>query len=88
MVYYTLGNLSPRLRSKLPSIQLLAMVKTKLVKKYTMPAILSPIVDDIKKLVRKLMILMVEVACSTSDFCPTLYMYILSTIPNRRMMSN
>ena len=51
LFYYTLGNLTPKLRSQLASIQLLAIVKTKMIKKYTMTAILKPIVDDIMKLV-------------------------------------
>lgn len=51
MFYYTIGNLSPKLRSRLSSIQLLAVVRAKLVTKYKMPVILQPIVEDLKKLV-------------------------------------
>ena len=39
--YFNLGNLSPKLRSKLPGIQLLAVVRHKLLNKYGMDAILS-----------------------------------------------
>lgn len=46
--YFTLGNCSPQFRSKLKSIQLLALVKTSLIKKYGMDAILKPIVKDLK----------------------------------------
>lgn len=49
--FYTLGNMSPKLRSRLSSIQLLGVVKTTLIKKYTMPVILQPIIKDVKKLV-------------------------------------
>lgn len=44
-----LGNVHPKKRSKLSSIQLLAIVKTTCLKMY---GILAPFVDDIKKLVR------------------------------------
>lgn len=49
--YFTLGNLHPNARSKLSSINLLAIVKEKLVKKYGMDTILKPVVTDIKELV-------------------------------------
>jgi len=49
--YFTLGNLRPNSRSKLSSINLLAIVKEKIVKKYGMDTILKPVVTDIKKLV-------------------------------------
>ncbi|XP_028418281.1 uncharacterized protein LOC114543534 [Dendronephthya gigantea] len=50
MFYYTLGNLSPKIRSKRCAIRLLAIVKSNLVKKYGYNAILKPIISDIKKL--------------------------------------
>jgi len=49
--YFTLGNTPPKYQSKLKSIQLLAIVKTKLLSLYGMDAILEPIVRDLKKLV-------------------------------------
>ena len=50
MIYYTLGNLDPKVRSKRCAIRLLAIVKSNLVKKYGYNAILKPIISDIKKL--------------------------------------
>ena len=41
--YFTLGNIPPKHRSKLNSIQLLAIVKTKLLSLDGMDAILQPI---------------------------------------------
>ncbi len=49
--YFTLGNLAPRYRSKLSSIQLLGIVKRRVIEVYGMNAILKPFVDDLKKLV-------------------------------------
>ena len=49
--YFLLGNLSPKYRSALRAINLVAVVKKKLIKDYSMNAVLTPIVDDIKKLV-------------------------------------
>ena len=49
--YFLLGNLHPKYRSRLKSIQLLALCKTSYIKKYSLHAVLSPIVNDIKKLV-------------------------------------
>ena len=54
--YFSLGNLKPKLRSKLSGIQLLAIAKHKLVGEYGMDAILHPIVEDIKKLVSLLLL--------------------------------
>lgn len=51
LFYYTLGNLSPRYRSKLSNIQLLAVAKTEHIKKYSMNSVIEPILKDIKKLV-------------------------------------
>jgi len=52
MFYFTLGNLSPKYRSYLPNIQLLAIVKTTVISTYGINKILKPFVDDVKKLVR------------------------------------
>lgn len=49
--YFTLGNCSPKLRSDLRSIQLVALVKNSLIKKYGMNTVLKPIVKDLKALV-------------------------------------
>lgn len=49
--YFTIGNCSPRLRSKLRSIQLLALVKSSHIKMYGINAVLKPIVEDLQKLV-------------------------------------
>ena len=51
LFYFVLGNLPPALRSKLGHIQLVAIAKSHVVKKYGANAILKPIVEDIKKLV-------------------------------------
>ena len=49
--YFLLGNLHPKYRSKLKSIQLVALCKNRYIKKYSLNAILTPIVSDLKKLV-------------------------------------
>ena len=49
--YFTLGNLSPKFRSRLSSIQLVALVKSSFITEYGMDAIIRPFVDDMKKLV-------------------------------------
>ena len=51
MFYFNLGNIHPKHRSKLSSIQLLCIVKSNHVTQYGMDAILKPIVADIKELV-------------------------------------
>ena len=51
MFYFTLGNIRTLYRSKLKSINLLAVVKSKLVSEYSMNYVLQPIISDIKKLV-------------------------------------
>ena len=51
MFYFTLGNVNPKFRSKLKSIQLAALVRRVHLVKYGMNAVLRPIVDDLKKLV-------------------------------------
>ena len=49
--YFTVANVSPKYRSLLRAINLVALVKKKWIKQYSMNAILKPIVKDIKKLV-------------------------------------
>lgn len=51
MFYFVLGNISPKFRSKLSTIQLVAIIETTILKQYGMDAVLQPIVQDIKKLV-------------------------------------
>ena len=51
MFYFMLGNINPCMCSKLKGIQLVALCKQKMIKKYGMNKILKPIVDDIKTLV-------------------------------------
>ena len=48
--YFTLGNIHPKYRSTLNSIQLLALVKVELLETYGMNSILEPMVKDIQKL--------------------------------------
>lgn len=50
LLYYTLGNIEPKLRSKLQSIQLLCIVKDVYVQQYGIDAILAPFVEEIKLL--------------------------------------
>ena len=50
--YFLLGNLHPKYRSKLKSIQLVALCKHRYIKKYSLNAILTPLIEDLKKLVR------------------------------------
>ena len=49
--YYTIGNISPKYRSRLSSIQLLALAKSNLITTYGIDIILKPFIDDVKKLV-------------------------------------
>ena len=49
--YFTLGNLSPKYRSKLTSIYLLALVKSTFISTYGMDVVLKPFINDMKKLV-------------------------------------
>ena len=53
--YFTLGNVRPKYRSKLSTIQLVAIVKHKYLSAYGMDAVLRPFVDDMKKLILLLM---------------------------------
>ena len=49
--YFMLGNLSPRYRSRLFVIQLVALVKATFISMYGIDAVLKPFIDDMKKLV-------------------------------------
>ena len=55
MFYFVLGNLSPKYRSKLSAIQLVAIAKQKDLSLYGMDAVLQPFVEHIKRLVRNCM---------------------------------
>ena len=48
--YFMLGNIPPKLRSRLHTIQLVAVVKTELLHKYPLSDILEPFMSDIKLL--------------------------------------
>ena len=48
--YFTLGNLHPKYRSTLKSIQLLALVKNDHIQKYGMDSVLQHITADVAKL--------------------------------------
>ena len=50
MVYFQSGNLYSEYRSKLKSINLLALVETRHLKKYGMDAILKPFIEELQKL--------------------------------------
>ena len=47
-MYYTLGNLSPKYRSQLDAIQLLAIATSPVINKYGIDAILEPFLDDLQ----------------------------------------
>ena len=49
--YFILANLPPWMRSKIHSVQLVAIVKNSYIKTYSMRAVLAPLVEDLKKLV-------------------------------------
>ena len=51
MFYFTLGNIQPKFRSKLSSIQVVTIVKTTLISQYGIDAVLKPFIEDLKKLV-------------------------------------
>ena len=53
---YILCLASPRYRSKLRMIQLVAICRTKYIKRYSLDAVLQPVVQDLKKLVNSLFI--------------------------------
>ena len=48
--YFMLGNISPKYRSNLHTIQLLCVVRTSLLQKYGINQILEPFMSDIKEL--------------------------------------
>ena len=50
LFYYVLGNPQPKLRSKLQSIQLIAVVTSPILKEYGFAAILEPFICDANKL--------------------------------------
>lgn len=50
LYYYTLGNISPKFRSKLCAIRLLAIVKAGHVSKYGQNKVLTPIINDLHEL--------------------------------------
>ena len=50
LVYYLLGNLDPKLRSSLKSIQLLCVARNPIIVKYGIEEILKPIVESIQAL--------------------------------------
>ena len=51
MFYFTIGNMSPKYRSQLCNIQLVAIAKSTMISQYGMDEILKPFVNDLKKLV-------------------------------------
>ena len=50
MFYFQLANLYPEYRSKLKSINLVAIVENQHLKKYGMDKILAPFIEDLKRL--------------------------------------
>lgn len=48
--YFQLGNVKPKYRSKLDSIQLVSLAKYTFIEQYGIDKILEPVVADIKKL--------------------------------------
>jgi len=48
--YYMLGNIDPKYRSTLHTIQLLAVIKSAYIDKYRVNAILESVMDAIRKL--------------------------------------
>ena len=50
LFYYTLGNISPKYRSSLWSIQLLIAVESNMLVRYGSDKILQPVLDEIKQL--------------------------------------
>ena len=49
-LYYTLGNLDPKLRSTLKSIHLLGIAHHSVINRYGIEIILNPVVEAVKKL--------------------------------------
>lgn len=50
LLYYTLGNLDPKLRSSLKSIHLLSIAKYEHIVKYGIEELIEPVVEDVLKL--------------------------------------
>ena len=50
LFYYTLGNIDPKLRSTMHTIQLVTVIKTELIGKYGINEILKPFMEDIHQL--------------------------------------
>ena len=50
LFYYVLGNISPKYRSSLESIQLLAVANSQVISEHGIDHILNPIIEDIKVL--------------------------------------
>ena len=50
MFYYLLGNIRPRYRSQLKAIQLVAVVNASIIESNGVDAVLTPLIDDVKKL--------------------------------------
>ena len=50
MFYYMIGNIDPRLRSGLNTIQLMAVARTQHIDKYGMNEILKPFMEEIRQL--------------------------------------
>ena len=50
LFYYTIGNIDPKFRSAIHTIQLVAVVKTTLISKYGINQILKPFMDEINVL--------------------------------------
>ena len=50
LFYYTLGNIHPKYRSSLKSVQLIAVVRYPLLKEYGFEAVLKPFINDMNKL--------------------------------------
>ena len=50
MLYYTLGNVTPKFRSSLKNIHLLGIAKYEYICKYGLEELLSPVIQDVLKL--------------------------------------
>ena len=49
-IYFMLGNLDPALRSRLDTINLVALFRTELLQQYSFDVIIQPFITDLKKL--------------------------------------
>ena len=65
--YFTVGNLSPKYRSRLSSIYLVALLKTTYIGHYGMDSVLKPIVTDVKELVSILYTMPLDSRNSTTE---------------------